>query len=211
MPERVDRETLKKASHADQWRLIGAAACLVSSPCFISMIVTEAALLPRAIGASGIVAALVGLVLIFRADRYRPPAELVRAGLTEDVAYSATKCFQLEDVGDHGPLYVILLESSEALFMGGQWLGEWEAFQDEEEPSESGARRFPCTEFVVVRRKETREVVDLRCSGKALEPEAIRRWDFARPARAELPVTGDVLPVGAFEELLRLLPPGRLD
>jgi hypothetical protein len=210
MPERVDREALKKASHADQWRLIGAAACLVSSPCFISMIVTEAALLPRVLGAAGIVGALVGLVLIFRADRYRPPTELEQAGLTVDVPYSASRCLQLEEVGDYGPLYLIRLGSGEALFMGGQWLAEWEAYEDAEEPSENAPRRFPCTEFVVVRRKDTREVVDLHCSGTALEPEAVRRWDFERPDRVELPVTGDILPAGAFEDLLQHLPTGHL-
>lgn len=154
MPERVDRAALKKASHGNQWRLIGAAACLVSSPCFIGMIVTEASLLPRAIGAAGIVIALAGLVLIFRADRYRPPAELAAHGLTEDIPYRATRYFQLEDLGDHGPLYVIELDSGEVLYVGGQWLMDYEAFEDGDEPSEHASRRFPCTEFVAVRRKD---------------------------------------------------------
>jgi hypothetical protein len=210
VPQRVDREALKKARHGDQWRLIGAAACLVSSPCFISMIVTEPSLLPRAIGATGIVVALVGLVLIFRADRYRPPAELAKAGLTEEVAYRATRCFQLEDLGDHGPLYVLELESGEALYAGGQWLMDYEAFEDEDDPAENAPRRFPCTEFVAVRRKDSREIVDLRCSGTPMEPDSVRQWRFDLPDLEHLPETGDVLPVGMYEDLLRRLPVGRL-
>ena len=156
MPERVDREAVKKANYGALGRLLGAAACLVGSPCFIGMIVVEGPILQKALGAAGVVAALVGLVLIFRADRFQPPAELAAQGLTEDVSYRATRCVQLEDLGEHGPLYVVELDSGEALYVGGQWLLDYEPFEDEDDPAENAPRRFPCTEFVAVRRKDSR-------------------------------------------------------
>jgi hypothetical protein len=209
MPERVDRKALKRANHGALWRLLGAAACLVGSPCFIGKVVVEGPILQGALGAAGVLAALAGLVLIFRADRYQQPSELAAKGLTEEVAYRATRCLQLEDLGDHGPLYVVQLDSGEALYVGGQWLMDYEPFEDEEDPAEKGPRRFPCTEFILVRRKDSREVLDLHCSGTPFAPESVRQWRFDLPGLEELPESGDVLPVGMYDDLLQRLPVGR--
>jgi hypothetical protein len=69
--------------------------------------------------------------------------------------------------------------------------------------------RFPCREFILVRRKDSREVLDLHCSGTPFAPESVRQWRFDLPGLEELPESGDVLPVGMYDDLLQRLPVGR--
>lgn len=210
MSERVDREALKRHSHAEQWRFMGAVALFLAAPVLIGVIVLEGPW-SQAVGwVVGLIALVVGAGFLWWLTREPSLEQQARRGLTDDVAYRAKRCLQLEDVGDHGPLYLVELDSGEALYVGGQWLAHLEPVDDEPDPAENAPRRFPCTEFVAVRRKTDREILDLRCGGQPLHPEAIKKFFDELPG-FEVPESGDVLPSGAYEDLKRRLPEGRLD
>ncbi|MET0551972.1 MAG: hypothetical protein ABW221_02970 [Vicinamibacteria bacterium] len=194
MPERVDRRAVARRHGGNAGRLLGAAACVLASPVFIAVIVIEGAFQSAIVGSLGLGAALGGLVWIWRADRVPSMAEMARQGLTEEVVYRATRCLQFEVPRDDNPLFLVELDSGEALCLGRKWL--------------PGSERFPCTEFVAVRRKADREVIALRCSGIPLEIEAVKAFAADQPG-LRLPASGDVLPAGAYEETKRHLPDGR--
>lgn len=94
-------------------------------------------------------------------------AELEAKNLVRREVYHARRAFQVEETEDEGSNYFIELADGRVLFISGQLLYEYE-------PDESGEpRRFPCTEFELVLKSDTGDMLDLLCRGQALEPEAV--------------------------------------
>lgn len=94
-------------------------------------------------------------------------AELEAKNLVRREVYHARRAFQVEENEDEGSNYFLELADGRVLFISGQMLYEYE-------PDESGGpRRFPCTEFELVLKSGTRDMLDLHCRGQALEPEVL--------------------------------------
>lgn len=81
--------------------------------------------------------------------------------------FHARRAFQVEETEDEGSNYFIELEDERVLFISGQLLYEYEPLESDK------PRRFPCTEFELVLRSDTRDILDLHCRGRALEPEVL--------------------------------------
>jgi hypothetical protein len=109
-------------------------------------------------------------------------AELDRQGLLVRQAFRAMRAFGVEEVEDEGLHYFVELVDGSVLFLSGQYLYEFEPVSDD--PGFNQARRFPCTEFEVLRHKGAGYVIDINCSGTVLEPElnapAFTREDWKR-------------------------------
>jgi len=108
---------------------------------------------------------------IWLADRGRFPQgrspsldEMARAGLLEEIAFTAGRAFAVDESEDEGPHYFIELLDGAVLYLRGQYL-------DDYGPDVADSRRFPCTSFRLVRHKPSGEFVDVHCDGAPLEPE----------------------------------------
>jgi len=100
-----------------------------------------------------------------------PGEQSEQEGLLVSTAYQATRYFQVEETRVEGPHYFIELHDASVLYMNGRYLatfGPRKFFKLIDYP-----RRFPCTEFVVIRDRYDDCVADIRCSGTVLEPEII--------------------------------------
>jgi hypothetical protein len=94
-------------------------------------------------------------------------AELEAKNLVRREVYHARRAFQVEETEDEGSNYFVELADGRVLFISGQILYEYEL-------DESGEpRRFPCTEFELVLKSDTGDMIDLLCRGRALEPEVV--------------------------------------
>lgn len=94
------------------------------------------------------------------ADRFL----LEQSGMLISEPYRAVRAFQAEEFEDEGSHYFLELENHSVLYLSGQFLYEYE-------PLKEKPRRFPCTQFTIRRHKDDGFVVDILCSGEALELE----------------------------------------
>lgn len=107
--------------------------------------------------------------------------ELEQQGLLESTTFQATRAFGVEESEDEGLSYFLELSDGRVLFLTGQYLYEYEPADRENQ-----TRAFPCSEFSIRRHKTERYVVDVRCGGSVLDPEALARpfttddWDGGR-------------------------------
>lgn len=94
-------------------------------------------------------------------------AGLEAKNLIRREVYQARRAFQVDETEDEGSNYFVELADGRVLFISGQLLYEYE-------PDESGEpRRFPCTEFELVLKSDTGDMLDLLCCGQVLEPEVV--------------------------------------
>jgi hypothetical protein len=155
----------------------------------------------------------VGAVVLFNARGTGPlalrthdelVAQLRTDGLLVSTPIRARRAFGVGELDDEGPHYFLELDDGRVLYLGGQYLYDFEA--DDEHP-----RRFPCTEFVVHRHKTQGHVVELECGGTVLEPECVAPPFTTRSWRAiGAPEDGQVLadrPYDLLKELLAPTPP----
>jgi hypothetical protein len=122
--------------------------------------------------ASFIVAGVLTALVTRRAS---PPAEILtidgleKRGLLIYETYEATRAFQVEEFEDEGCQYFVELKQGPVMFLCGQYLYDYEPADGRWEAKRP--RRFPCTEFTLLRHKETRDILDVVCGGAVLEPE----------------------------------------
>jgi len=95
--------------------------------------------------------------------------KLESAGLLEATGFRARRAFGVEEFEDEGLHYYIELEDRSVLFLSGQYLYDFEPIDDD--PDWNQPRRFPCTDFTILRHKAERYVLDIQCRGEVLEPE----------------------------------------
>jgi hypothetical protein len=126
-------------------------------------------------------------------------AELDKDGLITREAFKATRAFALEEVEDEGSHYFIELIDGKVLYLNGQYLYEFEPTTDD--PELNQARRFPCTDFVILRHKIAKYVIDIQCNGTVLEPELtappFTKADFKRG----IPEDREVISSANYDEL----------
>ena len=70
-----------------------------------------------------------------------------------------------------------------------------------DEPDINQPRRFPCTEFTVLRHKEAGYILDILCSGAVLEPEVVAPPFSKQDCRQGLPEDGDVIADRTYDEI----------
>jgi hypothetical protein len=72
----------------------------------------------------------------------------------------------------------------------------------DESEDESQPKRFPCTEFSVIRHKKEGWVFDIDCRGEVLEPEPVVPSENALwYSGKNIPGDGDIITDRSFEEL----------
>ena len=96
-------------------------------------------------------------------------ADMKSKGLIVEQSFRAVRAFQAEEYGDEGIQYFIELEDGSILFLGGQYLYDYELIDDD--PEINQPRQFPCTEFTIQRHKKDDYVVRICCGGKVIEPD----------------------------------------
>jgi len=92
-------------------------------------------------------------------------------GLLATTDFQARRAFGVQEYEDEGLHYFLELSDGRVLFLSGQYLYEYEPCEDDPENREP--RRFPCTDFTILRHKVEGHVMELICRGTVLEPEFI--------------------------------------
>ena len=123
-----------------------------------------------------------------------------RDGLLVSTTYRATRYFEVEESHEEGPHYFIELHDESVLYMNGRYLS---AFG----PSTflhliSYPRKFPCTEFVVIRDRYENNVADIRCGGSVLEPELVAPPFEERDLQGVMTLKdGEIITSRSYEEM----------
>ena len=121
-------------------------------------------------------------------------------GLLVSTAYRANRYFEVEGFNEEGPHYFIELQDGSVLYMNGRYLaayGPQKILKVIEQ-----RRKFPCTEFIVIRDRYDGCVADIQCRGIALEPEIVtgpfKELDFQNNM---MPQDGDLLTSRTYDEM----------
>lgn len=129
--------------------------------------------------------------------------ELEAKGKLERRKFQARRAFAVDEVEDEGPHYYIELADGRVLYLNGQYLYEYEPIDDD--PELNQPRRFPTTEFEVLRHKDAGYVIDIRCSGSVLEPELTSPPFTNAVLRRGIPDDGQIIADKAYDLLKREL------
>ena len=87
--------------------------------------------------------------------------QLDQQGLILREKCEARRAFQVEEFEDEGCQYFIELKNGSVLFLCGQYLYDYEPADGRFEARRP--RTFPCTEFTLLRHKETGDILDVFC------------------------------------------------
>ncbi|MRW89020.1 hypothetical protein GJ699_03390 [Duganella sp. FT80W] len=126
-------------------------------------------------------------------------ADLESQGQLVRETYRATRAFGVEEFEDEGSHYFIELADGRVLYLSGQYLYDFEPISDDPELNQS--RRFPCTEFEVLRHKDRGYVIDIHCAGQVLEPELIAPAFTQADWQRGVPEDGDIIDGKAYDAL----------
>lgn len=113
--------------------------------------------------------------------------ELESRGLVEVAEFRATRAFGVEEFEDEGPHYYIELIDGRVLFLSGQYLYDFEPITDD--PELNQPRRFPCSEFAVLRHKTER-----------YHDSTLRKAVWRSGG---VPTDGDIITAVSYDELKR--------
>lgn len=142
-------------------------------------------------------------------DARRPPPVDVRVlleaeGKLASQAFRATRAFFVDEYEDLGIHYYIALEDGRVLHLCGQYLYDYEPYEEDEagDLGQEGPwrRRFPCTEFTILRHRDKGYVVDIVCAGRPLEPE-VRARALTRREWMAAPPDGAIIADRSFDAL----------
>ncbi len=126
--------------------------------------------------------------------RARNVRRMEQAGELEVEELTIRRAFAVEELGDEGAHYFLELEDGRALYLGGQYLWDYE--------EEDGSLRFPCGRFELRRHRRKAYTVDLVCHGPPLPLDFTApstAWD--RAFREDPPEDGQFFPEGSYAEL----------
>ena len=113
--------------------------------------------------------------------------------------FRALRAFEVEEFEDEGLHYYVELADGRVLFLTGQYLYDYEPVTDD--PGSNQPRQFPCTEFEILRHKEEGYVLEIRCAGSVLEPEAIAAPFSVEELKQGIPEDGEVIADRSYEFL----------
>ena len=133
--------------------------------------------------------------------------ELEKAGLIDAVPLRATKAFGIEDYNDEGPHYFVELKDGTVLYFVGQYLYDYEPISDD--PEISQPRKFPCTEFTILRHNKQRHILNIQCGRVALEPEMIidvkEPFHLLRRLLGHVPKDGEMISGLSYDSLKEMI------
>ena len=155
-----------------------------------------------------LIASIAIALVVFNRRGFRPSlpgksqeeeiAELREKDLLLTESFSARRAFGVEEFEDEGLHYFVELSDGRTLYLTGQNLYDYEPI---DEPDINQPRRFPCTEFTVLRHKEAGYILDILCSGAVLEPEVVAPPFSKQDCRQGLPEDGDVIADRTYDEI----------
>jgi hypothetical protein len=129
-------------------------------------------------------------------------SELNRLGLIESTEFRAVRAFAVRQAEDGGLQYFLELANGRVLFLSGQYLYDYEVIDDDPALNRNGT--FPCSEFIVHRHKEKRQVVQIVCGGTFLEPEVMAPPFADEDYRdGRIPEDGQLISGTSYDELKR--------
>jgi hypothetical protein len=125
-------------------------------------------------------------------------AQMEQKGLLQREKYEARRAFQVREFEDEGCQYFIELNDGSTLFLGGQYLYDYEPMDG----ARQQARKFPTTEFVVLRDKRDGLIVDVIRSGNVIEPEVeVPSFTRADHESGRAPRDGDIISDRSYDQL----------
>ena len=155
---------------------------------------------------------LMGLLCAFLTRSMAPPtrvenltiAELEKQGLLTPERHEATRAFEVEQFEDEGCQYFVELKNNSVLFLGGQYLYDYVPADDGRESKRK--RKFPCSEFILLRDKRDGLIVDVACGGTALEPEVeVPHFTAAYFESGRAPEDGQIISDRSYDQIKREL------
>jgi len=210
-------------------RVLLAAFCVIAGVFFLVALLSALGWLEGGRGTllGGLVLGASFPVLVFLAyflfhPREPDLAELERAGLIEAIQFRAIRAFGIEDYNDEGPHYIVELDDGSVLYFVGQYLYDYEPFDDElsddelsddelsdDEPSDDAEvkrlRHFPCSEFTLLRHKKEGHILDMKCSGSVIEPEIMASvkdpFYVLRRLLGHVPKDGELISLYGYDTL----------
>ena len=156
--------------------------------------------------AANLVISIIAALILFNGRRTRPfqsgdayLAELQEKGLLVSQNLEARRAFEVNEFEDEGSHFFVELTDGSVLFLTGQYLYDYRG------PAKSegdGNTSFPCSEFTILRHKETNHVVDIICAGQALPIECevppFSKEDFENEL---VPADGQVIRDRSYNEI----------
>ncbi|MFZ5636679.1 MAG: hypothetical protein ACOY82_08840 [Pseudomonadota bacterium] len=115
---------------------------------------------------------------LFGLNRSEHLEALERDGILIRESFSAVRAFEVDPYDDEGLHYFLELTNGDVLYLTGQALYEFLPIEgDEGDLQPPQMRRFPCTEFELLRHRTEGYLADIVCKGSALEPEIVLPHD----------------------------------
>ncbi len=128
--------------------------------------------------------------------------ELEQQGLLIHEKHEALRAFQVEEFEDEGCQYFLELKNGSVLFLCGQYLYDYEPADGKWEAKRP--RKFPCTEFTVLRDKRSGFILDVVCGGKVIEPEFEAPHFTVEDYESEAaPVDGEIIADRSYDQIKR--------
>ncbi len=112
-----------------------------------------------------------------------PYRDDLAGGVAEVTRVHATKAIRVEELEDEGGGYFLHLKDGRTLFLRGQYLFDLET-----------NKKFPCSEFEVVRGPKSGAILNLVCCGSYLPSQKIIA-SFRQPDLQAVPRDGDIIEV----------------
>lgn len=112
-----------------------------------------------------------------------PYQDDLAGGVAEVTRFHATKAIRVEELEDEGDGYFLHLNDGRTLFLRGQYLFDLEA-----------DKKFPCSEFEVVRGPRSGAILNLVCCGSYFPSQKIIA-SFRQPDLKAVPTDGDIITV----------------
>jgi hypothetical protein len=125
--------------------------------------------------------------------------DLDSAGLIIRQAYTARRCFAVEESEDEGLHYYLELEDRRVLFLSGQYLYDYQEITDDPELNQPAT--FPCARFEILRHKTEAYVVSMECHGEVLVPECVTPPFSKQEFRKGSPDDGDIITDKTYDQI----------
>jgi hypothetical protein len=128
--------------------------------------------------------------------------EMEKQGLLIHEKFEARRAFQVEEFEDEGCQYFVELKNGSVLFLCGQYLYDHEPMGDAPRPKQP--RKFPCTEFAVLRDKRDGLIADIVCGGTVIEPEGeAPHFTEADYESGRTPEDGQIISDRSYDQIKR--------
>lgn len=129
-----------------------------------------------------------------------PEVQSEQESLFVQTVYRANRYFEVEGSNEEGQHYFIELHDGPVLYLNGRYLA---ALRPHKVLGVIEQRRkFPCTEFVVIRDRHDGCVADIQCRGSAFEPEIVMLpFKELEVLNGMMPQDGDILASRTYDEM----------